>query len=263
MHITPKNWAEFQHYKDRDPTWIKLHKRLLDDYEFQCLPVASRALAPMLWLLASEHKSGLIDADHKKLGFRLRMTPEDVGCALKPLVEANFFEVVQDASSPLAEPERVASPEKEREKQVQTQEQAESAQERAATPKPRPRRSLPEDCPTAADQNWARQHWLEKGRADLCESLTDEIEKFRDHHRGKNSTSADWAGSWRTWARNAMNFTRRPNGNQNGNGKPPTAHDKFLSAGASLAREYLTPDGPGPGDGGDGPVEASRPLLSA
>ena len=49
--IRPKNWHSFQHYKDRDPTWIKLHKKLLDDYEFQSLPLASRALAPMLWLL--------------------------------------------------------------------------------------------------------------------------------------------------------------------------------------------------------------------
>jgi hypothetical protein len=55
MLIVPNNWAELQHYKDRSPPWIKLHKKLLDNFEFQSLPVASRALAPMLWLLASEH----------------------------------------------------------------------------------------------------------------------------------------------------------------------------------------------------------------
>jgi hypothetical protein len=32
--LTPKNWKSFQHYKDRAPAWIKLHKALLDDYNF-------------------------------------------------------------------------------------------------------------------------------------------------------------------------------------------------------------------------------------
>ena len=32
-----KNWDEFQHYKDRNPPWIKLHNHLLDDYEFEML----------------------------------------------------------------------------------------------------------------------------------------------------------------------------------------------------------------------------------
>ena len=30
LHI--KNWGEFQHYKKRNPPWIKLHKKLLDDF---------------------------------------------------------------------------------------------------------------------------------------------------------------------------------------------------------------------------------------
>jgi hypothetical protein len=65
-----KNWAEFQHYKDRSPPWIRLHRSFLDDYDFHCLPVASRALAPMLWLLASENKdlsSGIIEGSDEKL----------------------------------------------------------------------------------------------------------------------------------------------------------------------------------------------------
>lgn len=115
MRIAPKNWGEFQHYRDRAPAWIKLHRNLLDNYEFQCLPVASRALAPMLWLIASEDDKGIIDADPKKLGFRLRMTSTQVTDALNPLIEGGFFSVVQDASSPLAETERIASLEEEEE----------------------------------------------------------------------------------------------------------------------------------------------------
>ena len=38
MSLTPRNWHEFQQYKDRKPDWIKLHRGLLDDFEFQSLP---------------------------------------------------------------------------------------------------------------------------------------------------------------------------------------------------------------------------------
>jgi hypothetical protein len=101
MKIRPKNWANFQHYKDvhyangARPGWIKFHHKLLDDFEFQSLPVASRALAPMLWLIASEDREGAVDADPEKLAFRLRWTGSDISDALSPLIGKGFFEVIQ------------------------------------------------------------------------------------------------------------------------------------------------------------------------
>jgi hypothetical protein len=115
MILTPKNWKSFQHYKDRAPAWIKLHKGLLDDFEFACLPVASKALAPMLWLLASEYDEGQIDATLDKLAFRLHMTRGDLADALSPLVEKGFF----SASEPLAERKQDAIPEKEEEREIE------------------------------------------------------------------------------------------------------------------------------------------------
>lgn len=102
MKLTPKNWDAHQHYKTRNPPWIKLHKRLLDDFEFQRLPVASRALAPMLWLIASESKDGSFDADPAQIAFRLRSNTKDVAEALSPLIERGFFVCEQDASTMLA-----------------------------------------------------------------------------------------------------------------------------------------------------------------
>lgn len=119
--IKPKNWANFQHYKDRSPSWIKLHKALLDDFEFHCLPLASRALAPMLWLLASEDSEGHIECNWKKLAFRLRVTTKEIEEAVNPLIENGFFDLVHDASKPLAEPEPDASPEKRREEDINTE----------------------------------------------------------------------------------------------------------------------------------------------
>jgi hypothetical protein len=124
--IVPNNWAELQHYKDRSPPWIKLHKKLLDNYEFQCLPVASRALAPMLWLLASEHAQGQIDAEPQKIGFRLRMSEQEVSDAIAPLIGAKFFSPLENlaskrlarASKPQAKVERAARPETETETEI-------------------------------------------------------------------------------------------------------------------------------------------------
>lgn len=48
-----KSWGDFQHYKDRNPPWIKLHNHLLDNYEFECLPDASKAHLLCIWMLAS------------------------------------------------------------------------------------------------------------------------------------------------------------------------------------------------------------------
>lgn len=115
MKLTPKDWDSFQHYKDRSPAWIKLHKKLLDNYEFHCLPVASRALAPMLWLIASEHDNGTFDADAGKLAFRLRMQAHEVDDALKPLIQAGFFIAEHGASEALADGEQGACLEKRRE----------------------------------------------------------------------------------------------------------------------------------------------------
>lgn len=106
MKLYPRNWADFQHYKGRSPPWIKFHRGLLDDYDFQCLPIASKALAPMLWLLASESKdpkTGEIDASGDRLSFRLRMSAEDVAAALKPLIDKGFFFVKHGASNVLAD----------------------------------------------------------------------------------------------------------------------------------------------------------------
>lgn len=102
MRLIPKKWEEFQHYKDRAPAWIKLHRALLDDFAFSCLPVASRALAPMLWLLASEYSDGEISATWEELAFRLRMSVSELEKTVKPLIDAKFFTLEQDASTTLA-----------------------------------------------------------------------------------------------------------------------------------------------------------------
>lgn len=116
MILTPKNWHSFQHYSRRNPPWIKLHRALLDDYEFSMLPVESRALAPMLWLIASESKDGCIQMSSEALAFRLRASIESIEAGLKPLVLSGFF---VDASGALANRLQCATPETETETEAE------------------------------------------------------------------------------------------------------------------------------------------------
>lgn len=124
MLMRPKNWDDFQHYKDRLPPWIKLHRSLLTDREFMCLPIASKALAPLLWLLASESKDGSFDGSLDELQFRLHISRKDYEDGIKPLIDKGFFIVDSDV---LAECLQVATPERE------TEREAETKRERKAT----------------------------------------------------------------------------------------------------------------------------------
>jgi len=120
MKLKPKNWSKFQHYNHRTPPWIKLHRDLLNNRDFMGLDLASKGLAPLLWLLASESPDGTFDASTEELVFRLRVSTKDVMSGLKPLIDKGFFEVVQgDASTVLAPCLQHATSERERETETE------------------------------------------------------------------------------------------------------------------------------------------------
>jgi len=119
--LAVKNWKDFQHYKRRNPPWIRFYRNLLDNYEFQCLPIASKALAPQLWLLASETQEGIFNGDPAWLAFRLRMKVDEVQSGLTPLIEHGFFIV---ASTTLASRLHDATPETEAETETEAESSA-------------------------------------------------------------------------------------------------------------------------------------------
>jgi hypothetical protein len=115
-----KGWQDFQHYTGRTPPWIKLHRKLLDDRKYNSLPLASMALAPLVWLLASETKDGIYTGTAEDLAFRLRWKIQNVEAGLKPLVAAGFLIEERDASGMLAERLQDACPETEGETEGET-----------------------------------------------------------------------------------------------------------------------------------------------
>lgn len=92
-----KNWGELQHYKDRNPPWIKLHNHLLDDYEFEMLGDSAKGHLLCIWMLASRTKNEMPYDDKwisKKIGASSKVN-------LEALVLAGFLIVEQDASNML------------------------------------------------------------------------------------------------------------------------------------------------------------------
>ena len=53
-YLSVKNWEEFQHYKDREPKWIKVYRSLLIDYKFDQLSDGEFGILVKTWLLASQ-----------------------------------------------------------------------------------------------------------------------------------------------------------------------------------------------------------------
>ncbi|HET6890505.1 MAG TPA: hypothetical protein VFH31_05335 [Pyrinomonadaceae bacterium] len=81
-----KGFSKFQHFKDRNPPWVKLYRDILDDPDWHDLdPVAAKILV-MLWLIASEDdtKQGRLPCN-KKLAFRLRINEKQLEQSLNKL----------------------------------------------------------------------------------------------------------------------------------------------------------------------------------
>lgn len=97
------------------------------------------------------------------------------------------------------------------------------------------RTALPDIFPLQDDLDWADEHWISKGRADLCDQKPEQIRLFRDHHSANAKASADWPASWRTWAQNAVKFNRKQ---ANGNADSGSSHDKFLAGGLAALDKF-------------------------
>jgi hypothetical protein len=97
-HIKIVNWEGFQHYRYRNPPWIKLHNSLLESYEFEHLPDDSKLLLLCLWMLASRMKTALIPND---LDFIKKKLPIKSEINLQPLIDNGFILILSSADSKL------------------------------------------------------------------------------------------------------------------------------------------------------------------
>lgn len=105
--LAVKGFDRFQHYRDRNPPWIKLHGTLLTDLAFLELPEAAQAQLVKLWVLASQLGHPLPN-NPKLLAGKIGTTGK---FHLASIIAAGFLIPCNDiASEPLAESEQDARP---------------------------------------------------------------------------------------------------------------------------------------------------------
>ncbi len=90
-----RNFDAFQHYKERNPIWIKLYCSLLDDYEFAQLSDETKFHAVGLMLLASRLNNKFPD-DESWLRAKINAEKE---INLEKLLEIGFLEVAETEKS--------------------------------------------------------------------------------------------------------------------------------------------------------------------
>lgn len=102
QYFRPRNWEKFQHYGNRQPPWIKLHRQLLRDYDFLSLTETQQAQLIKIWLLYADYGRPLPLAS-SFLGASLGSPPQVIGRSLKVLISSKFIELCsKDASAVLA-----------------------------------------------------------------------------------------------------------------------------------------------------------------
>jgi len=182
-----KNWTKFQHYRDRNPPWIKLHFEMLSSQDWVELDDASRVLAIACMLIASRN-GGEVPANP---GYLKRVAYLNKAPNFKPLIECGFLESASGCKQMLA----TARPETETETET----------EGAKAPRASKR------CPSDFEPD--RSHALAE-IPDL--DVEREVQKFKDWEF--KSARKDWPACWRTWIGNARD--RRQYAKRAANGLP-------------------------------------------
>ena len=180
-----KNWAKFQHFKDRRPPWVKLYRDILDDVEWFELDSKLAKILVMFWLIASEEEGGVLP-DAKKLAFRLRLTEKEINWAFIGL--SHWLE--QEDISVISEQYQGDLPETETETEIEKEIEIETKKKARATRLPadwQPNNEMIEYCKTK--------------RPDL--QWKEVAEGFRDYWvSAPKGLKLDWDATWRTWVRN-------------------------------------------------------------
>ena len=109
-----RNWAKYQHYKNRNPPWIKLHVEILASEDWVMMDDASKLLAIVCMIVAAKYDGSVpANPNYIKRVAYISKQPD-----FKPLIECGFLEVQADARNMLADASTMlasARPEKEKE----------------------------------------------------------------------------------------------------------------------------------------------------
>lgn len=93
MTLRVANWDTYQHYRDRKPPWLKLHRSLIDNVEYARLSDRTARYLPLIWIIASDDDGFLPCLGD--VAFRLRIDQDAAAQVLGELTEAAFLGEVE------------------------------------------------------------------------------------------------------------------------------------------------------------------------
>lgn len=177
------NWHLYQHYKDRNPPWIKFYTRLIDGdcREFDRLKDEEKWQFCAILMLASRQQNA-IPYDTEWISERLRLRSK---LNLKALEATGMIEITDVASTALADCKQDAMPETE----------AETEKRRG---EPRPQFSPP----TYDDVEGFHEAEL-PATAPLCARAFVDYYTANGWHAGRNKM-VNWKAAYKGWVRREL-----------------------------------------------------------
>lgn len=126
-----KNWEKHQHYKDRNPPWIKLHREMLTSRTWVSLDNDGRALAIACMLIAADTGNEIPEDE----GFIRRRAYFDNEPDFEALARVGFIERIEnkgvaDASKDASAAQASARPETETEAEAEAERETETEREK-------------------------------------------------------------------------------------------------------------------------------------
>lgn len=120
--ISVKNWDRFQHYADRDPTWIKLYRDVLTTEAWVLGTDISRLLQIAITLLAARYKNAIPNQWPliKKVA-SLDFSEQQFKKAIEHLLSLNFLEIqgLEQSASTALSPRYAREEKRERREEVE------------------------------------------------------------------------------------------------------------------------------------------------
>lgn len=198
--LSIKNYERYQHYKQRNPPWVKLYKSIFADRAFMNLSVESRYLYIGLLTLASECDNKVIN-DPSFIAHRLAISPSQIN--LKPLFQSGLLLASETSIR------RYTNACLEAETETETEKRESIAAGDPALPPPPPVHKKPKAMKTG----WPEGFQFNEQHKTLAEALglnvAMEFAKFRDKAFSRGYTYVDWNAAFRSWLRNSFDYKQQ------------------------------------------------------
>ena len=207
-----KNWSSFQHYKDRNPPWIKLHFALLSSADWVTLDDQSRVLAIACMLVASKNE-GVSDGSDRGLSYLEGVAYLTSRPDLNPLIDSGFLVLLADASAC-----------KQKQAKDTQEEEAEGEKEKRKRDTEYPNRTAGRDLVPDLSTSEKKSKQTPSQMIQAMAHERDQVEEL--HHRyGRPPWTPDQISAAKSWLKPLKKYTeaqldlrRRNNASKRGNG---------------------------------------------